>query len=565
MTIFSVGRMVTLGFSFSLPEHSKHASIAPITTSTIRTDRTSLFRRHSHSTMQTTTPAPLTPTPTLPMKDEDVLAPNPSTSGADNECSSSLSTLVSLLNATSSDLLRLETSQNNGVRGVYLNRPVAQDDIILRLPLDLCLQDDDPPQWYEQYQAKQDELASSVELEETTTMQGSDDWASRLAASLLDLQLKEKAKASDTATTSTGTVTSNIDEARALWLSMLPDSIFLRSSLPIHWDEEILESARSTALELAIDTAYFTRAEAIQNVVDAARQHFDLAQPIHISTNELTTMCENALDIIQTRSCRPERRDHSQWGTPVRLLAPVFDFINHGGGASANAYFDLEGGEVTDLTAPALVVRASRTGGIASNEQVTIDYGESARPAWKCLASYGFVPEYKHSNNDEDDDDANNDNVAEIYMDGARYEVGPSTVPFDLVEAVSASLGKTENENNSICSDLKTLDNMLDSLHCNDGEPLEEGKEEKYEQLQQQTEVIAENMLTPEVALCIAKRVSDVGFQLLLNPEDEDANSNRSPEELHSAKLAASLRWAQHRILLNCAVGLRDYATAHQD
>ena len=31
-----------------------------------------------------------------------------------------------------------------------------------------------------------------------------------------------------------------------------------------------------------------------------------------------------------------------QWGPPLRVVAPVFDMINHGGRGSANACFDVE-------------------------------------------------------------------------------------------------------------------------------------------------------------------------------------------------------------------------------
>ncbi len=39
-----------------------------------------------------------------------------------------------------------------------------------------------------------------------------------------------------------------------------------------------------------------------------------------------------------------------------------------------------------------LVVRATRD--IAEGEEVLIDYGDSARPAWRCLTLYVFVQEY---------------------------------------------------------------------------------------------------------------------------------------------------------------------------
>ena len=40
---------------------------------------------------------------------------------------------------------------------------------------------------------------------------------------------------------------------------------------------------------------------------------------------------------------------------------------------------------------------------IAEGEEVLIDYGDSARTAWRCLTSYGFVPEYDVDLEVEDD------------------------------------------------------------------------------------------------------------------------------------------------------------------
>jgi hypothetical protein len=47
---------------------------------------------------------------------------------------------------------------------------------------------------------------------------------------------------------------------------------------------------------------------------------------------DLERKCHNALDIVQTRACRVERKcseDGAQLGPPLRILAPIFDFINH--------------------------------------------------------------------------------------------------------------------------------------------------------------------------------------------------------------------------------------------
>ncbi|MDV2687365.1 hypothetical protein RYX56_23750, partial [Alkalihalophilus lindianensis] len=81
-----------------------------------------------------------------------------------------------------------------------------------------------------------------------------------------------------------------------------------------------------------------------------------------------------------------------------------------------------------------LVVRARRD--IKADQEVLIDYGDSARPAWRCLSSYGFVPNYRVSSDEyfEGEDEC----VAEVYFNGKRYEVSTDTIPTDLVEAAQA-------------------------------------------------------------------------------------------------------------------------------
>jgi len=132
------------------------------------------------------------------------------------------------------------------------------------------------------------------------------------------------------------------------------------------------------------------------------------------------------------------------------------------------------------------------------------------------LASYGFVPKYKQGCADGDH------HVAEVYMDGVRYEVGPTTIPQDMVVAMS------------------------DKIHP------------RFEDEPPDPEIT----LTPHVAIRLAKRISDAAFEMLLHSvEDPDS---QSAEEIISSQLAASLRWNQHRILVACSLGLRDYAVGEQ-
>jgi hypothetical protein len=111
-------------------------------------------------------------------------------------------------NGSDVKLLRLQ-QDTEGYRGVYLNEAVKTGEIVLSIPLTSCLRDDKPPAWF---------------------CSQSGDWATGLAASLLERQMKSKS-----------------DD---LWLSLLPNSAILRASLPVHWSEDILKSAASTVSDV---------------------------------------------------------------------------------------------------------------------------------------------------------------------------------------------------------------------------------------------------------------------------------------------------------------------------
>jgi hypothetical protein len=145
-----------------------------------------------------------------------------------------------------------------------------------------------------------------------------------------------------------------------------------------------------------------------------------------------------------------------------------------------------------------------------AGDQVLIDYGESTRPPHKCLSSYGFVPTI--TNGEQVDDDRV---LAEVNIDGVRYEVGPTSIPEAMIEAMVPS---TE-----------------------------------------------EVMLTPEIATHLARRLSDEAFHLVLNRLEVKESVPEAPHEILSSKLAASLRWNQHRILLACSLGLSDWAVDNQE
>lgn len=410
----------------------------------------------------------------------------------------SLQKLSHQLRSTPEDLIRLE-STSDGVRGVYLNRSIKKGGVIMSLPLDSCLRDDLPPLWIQQPD-EEEEIGFSSPYNPS-------DWATRLAASLLDLQLRRMRGKGE------------IGDGQSLWLSILPDPEYLRASLPVHWPEETVQNSRSTALELAVDSSYFARAETVEDLLFALKNPKAADLTKDLEDEQLRELCSNALDVVQTRSCRIVHDDDV---TALRVLAPIFDFINHGsikveGETGANAHFALEDDDY-------LVVRALRN--LEMDQEVLIDYGDSARPAWRCLLSYGFVPLYNRIPGPKEEataDSDEEDNVAEVYMEGRRYEVGPSQVPFDMVAAAFESNHPIVDEEGAIGVSL-----------------------------------------TPEVALKLADRISEVAFYLLLEPEnelhDDSPDAVPTPFEVISSREAASLRWSQHRVLLACALGLREFA-----
>lgn len=432
-----------------------------------------------------------------------------------NVASLSLKEMCSLFKAEPADNLRLTS---DGERGVCVYRPVKKGDVVLSLPISSCFRDDEPPRWYDHL----DKDATTEDEHDITDYDrySPSGWASRLAASILDLELNN----------SQGEVhnENNLKKGREMWQSMLPDGDILRASLPVHWSEEIIASTKCTALELAIDSAYFARATAVMSLTD------ELTQVLGDNENEkrvdLERRCHDALDIVQTRACRVERKceDGVLWGPPLRIVAPIFDFINHGSNrkisqGSANACFGVENETMCDMHEAKLVVRALRD--IVEGEEVLIDYGDSARPAWRCLTSYGFVPDY-----DVNADNGNEEpieNVAELWMNGLRFEVDPNSVPYDLVEVAAAQT-------------------MLD--YSVDKDEFEEEEDE-----------IENGMLTPLVARTIADRATETAVNLIVEAEDgaDDDVAWDAPAFVHAASLANKLRWSQHEVLMTFSENLR--------
>lgn len=304
----------------------------------------------------------------------------------------------------------------------------------------------------------------------------------------------------------------DLRKGRELWKRLLPDKDMLRASLPVHWKEELTASTKCTELEVAVDNAFFSRDNAVLAIADKLGVYLAEQKGREYDEKELKQMCQDALDVVQTRACRVERKaeDGIQWGPPLRMLAPIFDFINHAssktrGKFMANAEFNLEGETLGDIHKAKLVVRAIRD--ISGDEEILIDYGDSARPAWKCLSSYGFVPEYDPKNDITEDGFV--ENVAELWMNGLRFEVDPHSIPFDLVE-----VGK---EQAMLDGDLAIETDMDD------------------------------DSLSPSAVKAIAKRSSEAALHLLWVPDLSDEED--SAELRHSTELAVALRKSQYNVL----------------
>lgn len=186
----------------------------------------------------------------------------------------SLEKMCKLFKASPIDNLYLSTA-NGGERGVCLQKPIKEGDVILSIPISSCFRDDEPPRWYERTSS-----TSNNENDNEMVVPADDEgmehditdyerynpsaWASRLAASLLDLEINTNTnnKKYDNGD-SANIIDEDLQFGRTIWQSMLPPKDILRASLPVHWGEEVLSTSKCTALEMAVDSAYFARASTV--------------------------------------------------------------------------------------------------------------------------------------------------------------------------------------------------------------------------------------------------------------------------------------------------------------
>ena len=315
-----------------------------------------------------------------------------------------LSRLCTLFDASPTDLLCLRTNEK-GIRGVCLNKSVSENDVILRIPLLSCLVDESP-QWLRQTPLSENDTF-------TVSVEG---WVTRLTASLLEAQKNN-----------------NKTEGLQTWFDLFPTN--LRQILPIHWDSNLLQKVNQCqSLELAVDSAFFARAIIFQDLSMSIKE----ADFGNVTESEI----ELCLDLVQTRSCRIE----SEGGAPcIRVLAPIFDMINHN--PNHNVEFIREGNN--------LIVRAMED--IDADAEIFINYGSSTHPAWKCLFSYGFVPL---------SDDCYETDTAELVVDNMRFEVSPTDIPFELIQHETKVFDQTipdEEIELTLETGQRIIDHIMDS------------------------------------------------------------------------------------------------------
>ena len=203
-------------------------------------------------------------------------------------------------------------------------------------------------------------------------------------------------------------------EQEGLYQALLPVPEEFRAYLPVYWPPSLIK-------ELELEVSGFT-----EELASLIGERDDTARTLEkqgYTRDDIT----RSLDLVQTRSCRVALEKGSP-SIVVPIMAPVFDMFNHAT-SSVNSYYLTEESDDDDF----LVIRACSD--IDPGQQIFLDYGSSTRPSWRCLLHYGFVP-----------DEISDQDTATISVDGTKYQVTGSRVPYDLVEALASAEGFSADE-----------------------------------------------------------------------------------------------------------------------
>eukprot|EP01083_Nonionella_stella_P041908 113441_1 len=98
---------------------------------------------------------------------------------------SSFEKLCGTFDVTPTGMINLESAENGKTRGVFINHDILKDGVILKVPLQHCVRDDSPPLWYAQNQE-----SAPIDDEDNPHHYNPSEWAVRLAASIIDMQLQ---------------------------------------------------------------------------------------------------------------------------------------------------------------------------------------------------------------------------------------------------------------------------------------------------------------------------------------------------------------------------------------
>lgn len=252
--------------------------------------------------------------------------------------------------------IKIGRCPEEGGLGVYATHSISPGDVVLELPLSLCVVD------WESTSSRP--VPSSFEACGIGTNIPADvskrlTWTTRMAAALI----AEKSK--------------NLESNFGPYLSVLSPEP--PPNLPHRFvDTELVsKEAQSKWFEASVDTNFF-RAYTLKDELDDAIQEISTENdsvPLPVVSPEQFSW---AVDTIQSRAFRFELND----GGKLRVLAPLFDCFNHR--SASQSYFELV--QTDEFATLRLTVGDS----YAIGDQVSISYGGKTSDDF-CLY-YGFFP-----------------------------------------------------------------------------------------------------------------------------------------------------------------------------